>query len=112
MALDEVASKGDWEAWLLLVVVGGVILLVVGLARVLGSAIMLPFMLYMPMMPVMTFGKGVEDIVGGVVALVGSRSVASLVWGIVLVAIGLVLGGIGGALVVAGGVLGLIAKYV
>ncbi len=92
-----------------LVVVGAVILLVVGLARAFGSAIMLPFT--PRYLPVMAFGRGVED-VGGIVALVGSRSAASLIWGIVFLVIGLLLGGIGGTLVLVGGVLGLVAKYV
>jgi len=94
------------------VAVGGVILLVVGLARLLGAALMLPFSPHFPMRSVIEFGKGLDDLIGGVVALVVSKSAASLVWGVVLVAIGLLLGGIGGTLILIGGVTGLIAKYV
>jgi len=44
----------------------------------------------------------------GIIAVIGAKSVNTLVWAIVLIVVGLVGGGLGGLLVVLGGVFGLI----
>jgi hypothetical protein len=51
-------------------------------------------------------------IVIGVICIIGSRSVGTLVWAIVLLVLGIVAGGIGGALVILGAILGLISILV
>jgi hypothetical protein len=50
----------------------------------------------------------VITLVMGIIAIIGSRSVNTLVWAVVLIVVGLVGGGLGGLLVVLGGVFGLI----
>ena len=52
------------------------------------------------------------DLVGGVVAIFGSRRAYSLIWGIVLLIVGLVVGGWGGLLVLAGAIIALVASHV
>ena len=52
---------------------------------------------------------GIVTLVMGVIALVGSRSVKTLAWAIVLIVVGLIGGGIGGLLAALGGLLGLIS---
>ena len=47
-------------------------------------------------------------LVMGIIAVIGAKSVNTLVWAIVLIVVGLVGGGLGGLLVVLGGVFGLI----
>jgi len=50
--------------------------------------------------------------VGGVLAIYGSRRAYSLLWGIVLLVIGLVVGGWGGLLVLVGAIIALVASHV
>lgn len=50
----------------------------------------------------------IVTLVMGIIAVIGARSVNTLVWAIVLIVVGLVGGGLGGLLVVLGGVFGLI----
>ena len=55
-----------------------------------------------------TYG-GIVTIVMGIIAIIGAKSVSTLVWAIVLIIVGLIGGGIGGLLVVLGGLIGLIS---
>ncbi len=52
---------------------------------------------------------GIVTLIMGIIAIIGSRSVKTLVWAIVLIIVGLIGGGIGGLLVALGGLLGLIS---
>jgi hypothetical protein len=51
---------------------------------------------------------GIVTLIMGIIAIIGSRSVNTLVWAVVLIVVGLIGGGIGGLLVVLGGIIGLI----
>lgn len=51
---------------------------------------------------------GIVSLVMGIIAIIGSRSVNTLVWAIILIIVGFIGGGIGGLLVILGGVIGLI----
>jgi hypothetical protein len=51
---------------------------------------------------------GIVTLIMGVIAVIGARSVNTLVWAIVLIIVGLIGGGLGGILALLGGVLGLI----
>ena len=51
---------------------------------------------------------GIVTLVMGIIAVIGARSVNTLVWAIVLIVVGLIGGGIGGLLVLLGGIFGLI----
>lgn len=55
---------------------------------------------------------GILAIIVGGVALLGTRTVASPAWNIVLLIMGLVVSSLGGILVVLGGIIGLISIYV
>ena len=57
-------------------------------------------------------GFAILALILGVVAIVGSKHVTELLWAIILIIIGYVGGGIGGILVLIGGILGLISKYI
>jgi hypothetical protein len=54
-----------------------------------------------------TYG-GIVTIVMGIIAVIGAKSVNTLVWAIVLIIVGLIGGGLGGVLVLLGGILGLV----
>ncbi len=48
----------------------------------------------------------------GIVAIVGSKHATELIWAIGLIVIGFIGGGIGGLLVLLGGILGLISRFI
>jgi len=54
-----------------------------------------------------TYG-GIVTLIMGIIAIVGAKSVSTLVWAVVLIIVGLIGGGLGGLLVVIGGIFGLI----
>ncbi len=51
---------------------------------------------------------GIVTLIMGIIAVIGAKSVNTLVWAIVLIIVGLIGGGIGGLLVLLGGLIGLI----
>ena len=93
-----------------LALIGGVILVIMGLLSFLGMAFtMVTFSMFG------SFGGsfwGIIQIVLGVVAIYGAKRATDLVWAIVLIVIGLIAGGLGCILVLLGGILGLVSKYV
>jgi hypothetical protein len=52
---------------------------------------------------------GIVTLIMGIIAIIGSKSVNTLVWAIVLIIVGLIGGGLGGLLVALGGLMGLIS---
>ena len=54
-----------------------------------------------------TYG-GILTVIMGIIAVIGAKSVNTLVWAVVLIIVGLVGGGLGGLLVLVGGIFGLI----
>ncbi len=50
----------------------------------------------------------IVTIVMGIIAVIGAKSVNTLVWAIVIIIVGLIGGGIAGFLVLIGGILGLV----
>ncbi|MGA2784847.1 MAG: hypothetical protein ABSF09_09150 [Candidatus Bathyarchaeia archaeon] len=94
----------------LLALIGGVILVVQGILSFVGMA----FMMFMPSM----FGSfggsfwGIIEIILGIVAIYGAKRVTELTWAIVLVVVGVIGGGLGGLLVLLGGILSIVSKYV
>jgi hypothetical protein len=93
-----------------LALIGGVILIIMGLLSFLGMAFSLvTFSMFG------SFGGsfwGIIEIVLGIVAIYGSKRATDLVWAIVLIVVGIIAGGLGGILVLLGGILGLIARFV
>lgn len=92
-----------------LALIGGVILVILGLLSFVGVAFsMFTFSV------LGAFGgafSGIFEIVLGIVAIYGAKRVTDLVWAIVLIVVGLIGGGLGGLLVLLGGILGLVSKY-
>jgi len=84
-------------------------LVVFSLLGLFGHAVTMPFQV--PLRG-MTFGFALLPLILGIIAIVGAKHVTELVWAIVLIIIGFIGGGIGGILVLLGGLLGLISKYI
>ena len=91
----------------LLVLVGGILMILLSVLSFLGMAFMSFGMLGL----FAGFGA-ILGIILGIVAIFGSKHVTELLWAIILIVVGLVGGGIGGLLVLVGGILGLLSKYI
>ena len=57
------------------------------------------------------FSIGVISLILGVVAVFRSKRANQLIWGVVLMVVGFLAGGLGGLLAIAGGVVGLLSRY-
>ncbi len=83
-------------------------MVLLSLASIIGYAIYLPFS-----SPIGGFfGEGIITLILGIVAVIGARRVTDLIWAIVLIVVGFLGGGIGGLIVLIGGLLGLLSRYV
>ncbi len=91
-----------------LALVGGIILIVLSFAAIVGYPLFLP--LHSPI--VGYFGIGVISLILGIVAVVGSKRINELVWAIVLMVVGFLAGGAGGLLTLLGGLVGLLSRYI
>jgi len=90
-----------------LALVGAVVMILLSVASFFGFSVTLPFQV--PMVAV--FGSAIIGGVLGVVALFGSRHVRQLLWAVVLLVVGFVGGGLGGLLVLLGGLLGILSRF-
>lgn len=97
-----------WKLGYVLALVGGIIIIVLSLAALAHFPLQLPFR--SPLAGY--FGIGVISLILGVVTVFGSKRVNELVWGIVVMAVGFLSGGIGGLLALIGGLVGLLSRYV
>ena len=89
-----------------LALIGGILLVIFGLLSLFSIAIGGPAFFYWS---VYSFGySGIVMLICGVIAIIGSRSVTTLVWAIVLLIVGLIGGGLGGLLVLLSALIGLI----
>ena len=94
----------------ILALIGGILIIVFGLLALIGNSLGSAFS------PAGYYLTGalysVVAIIIGVICVIGSKSVGTLVWAIVLLVLGIVSGGIGGALVILGALLGLVSIFV
>jgi hypothetical protein len=94
----------------ILALIGGILIIVFGLLGLIGNSFGSAFS------PAGYYLSGVMysivAIIIGVICVIGSKSVGTLVWAIVLLVLGIVSGGLGGALVIIGALLGLISIFV
>jgi hypothetical protein len=87
-----------------LALIGGILLVIFGLLSLIGYA-------FLYIGSFISFGFayfGIVTIICGIIAIIGSKSVTTLVWAIVLIIVGIIGGGLGGLLVIFGGLIGLI----
>ena len=89
-----------------LALVGGILLIIFGLLSLLSIGFGGPSFFYWS---VYSFGySGIVMLICGVIAIIGAKSVTTLVWAIVLLIVGFIGGGLGGLLVLLGAIIGLI----
>lgn len=108
---------GLFEFAFALSVVGALTLIIINLLLLLGIAdFIIPFYLLIPSRYLFPLIAGMSgdiaiNIICGLVALFGSRRINTPAWAVVLIAVGIVAGGIGGTLILLGGVLALIGDF-
>ena len=97
-----------WKLGYLLALASGIVIIILSLAKLAN------FPLYLPINVPLAgyFGIGVISLILGVVAVFGSKRVNELLWGIVLMIVGFLAGGVGGLLALIGGLVGLLSRYV
>ena len=94
----------------ILALIGGVILVIQGVLSFVGMASM---MIMPPMLG--SFGGsswGIIQIILGIIAIYGAKRATDLTWAIVLVVVGVIAGGLGGLLILLGGILALVSKFI
>ena len=101
----------------ILILIGGVIMLVLGLIQFIGAGAVQGLLSTSPRLSGLRLGmiSGVGlliDVIGGIIAIVGSRHPGGLVWSIVLIILGIIVGGWGGILVLAGAIIALVARHI
>lgn len=101
------ASLGKAAYYLALI--GGIIIIIQGLLTFVGMA----FMMFMPSMLGALGGAfwGIIEIILGIVAIYGAKRLPDLMWDIILIVVGVLGGGLGGILVLLGGIVGLLCKF-
>jgi hypothetical protein len=89
----------------ILVLVGGIVMVISGIASLIGMGVLAPSALGF------VFGGDILQMILGVAAFFLARRVGQLIWAIVITVIGFIGGGIGGILVALGGIASLIAIF-
>jgi len=87
------------------VLIGGILIILFGLLDLLG----LSFRVFSLLSFIRGTLYGLVEIVIGAVCIMGSRRVSNLLWGIILLVLGIIAGHIGGSLVIVGAILGLVS---
>jgi len=91
----------------LLVVTGSILMIALSLLGVLGRSLSLPFY---PAAGLTAMGYLFASLFGGMIALALSSKTGTFHWNLILIVIGIMGGGLGGLLVLAGGVTGLVTR--
>ena len=102
------ANSSLREIGYVLALIGGILMIILSLAGLLNFAVNIPF--NSPLLGY--FGVGLVSLILGIVALYGAKRVSVLLWAVVLIVIGFLGGGIGGLLILLGGIVGLISRYI
>jgi VanZ family protein len=100
-------KKGVGHAAFAVVLVGAIAMIALSIGNMFGLGMSLPVRSPLPDF----YGHAVTALVLGLVAFVSSKNAGETVWGIVLIVIGYVGGGLGGLLVLVR-VLGILSRYV
>ena len=103
--------KNRFAYWgYILALIGGILIIVFGFLGLIGNSL---GSAYSPAGYYVSRAMySIVAIVIGAICVIGSKSVGTLVWAIVLLVLGIVSGGIGGVLVILGALLGLVSIFV
>ncbi len=96
-----------WKLGYIFALLGGIVVIALSLAA------MIHYPLYPPVQVPLAGYVGIDviSLILGVVAVVGSKRINELAWGIILMVVGFLTGGIGGLLTIIGGLIGLLSRY-
>jgi hypothetical protein len=92
----------------ILVLIGGVLLIIFGLLGLVNIVLI-------PLSPLFYLGvaaHGLITLIIGIIGILGSKYVERLEWAIILLILGIVAAGVGGALLVLGALLGLLSTLI
>jgi hypothetical protein len=89
----------------ILALVGGILLIIFGLLGLL-NIVLVPFS---PLYYLGVAAHGLLTLIMGIIGAIGSRYVSRLEWGIILLILGVIAGGVGGTLILLGALLGLLS---
>ncbi len=94
----------------ILALIGGIILVIQGILSFVGMA----FMTFVPSIigPLGGSYWGIIEIILGIVAIYGAKRTSDLTWDIILIVVGVIGGGLGGLLVLIGGIVGLVLRFI
>ena len=94
----------------ILALIGGIILVIQGILSFVGMA----FILLVPSIigPLGGSYWGIIEIVLGIIAIYGAKRATDLTWDIILIVVGVIAGGLGGLLVLLGGIVGLLLRFI
>jgi len=94
----------------ILALIGGIILVIQGILSFVGMA----FMTFGPSIigPIGGSYWGIIEIILGIVAIYGAKRTSDLTWDIILIVVGVIGGGLGGLLVLLGGIVGLLLRFI
>lgn len=94
----------------ILALIGGIILVIQGLLSFVGMA----FMMFVPSIigPLGGSYWGIIEIILGIIAIIGAKRATDLTWDIILIVVGVIAGGLGGLLVLIGGIVALVLRFV
>jgi hypothetical protein len=98
--------KGLAYTGYILALIGGIILIITGILGLLRIAFTTPLATILE--PLGALMRDAFTLILGIIATIGARYVDYLGWAIGLIIIGLIASGLGGALVLVGGILGLV----
>ena len=93
-----------------LALIGGIILVIQGILSFVGMA----FILFVPSIigPLGGSYWGIIEIVLGIIAIYGAKRATDITWDIILIVVGVIAGGLGGLLVLLGGIVGLLLRFI
>ena len=93
-----------------LALIGGIILVIQGILSFVGMA----FILFVPSIigPLGGSYWGIIEIILGIIAIIGAKRATDLTWDIILIVVGVLAGGLGGLLVLLGGIVGLLLRFI
>ena len=101
------ANAMFWKIGYIVALLGGIVIIFLSLAALIHYPLYLPIQV-----PLAGYvGIGVISLILGIVAVVGSKRINELAWGIILMVVGFLTGGIGGLLAIVGGLIGLLSRY-
>jgi hypothetical protein len=92
----------------ILALIGGILIVVFGLLGLLGAS----FLVFSPLRFFADSVYALAGIVIGIICIIGSRYVSTLIWAVILLVLGLIAGNIGGSLVVLGALLGIVSTLI